>query len=114
MPSTNTEKLKDAAVPLPGAAFVQSLGGDFAMGMLVEMRRDMTELKVGVAELRVDVKHLTTTTESINGKVVILERKVEALVNWKNRVFGGVAVLVVLWGIFKALSGFVHFVPIGE
>lgn len=67
-----------------------------------------------MTELRVDVKHLNSTNESIEGKVETVERKVEVLVNWKNAVFGGAAVVAVLWGIFKALSGYVHLGPMGE
>jgi hypothetical protein len=97
MPATLTETLKNGSVTPPGTAFSQLLSGDVAMSMLLEVQR-------GVTELKVDVKHLTTTTESIKGKV-------EILVNGKNGVLGGVAVLAVLWGIFKALSGYVHIGP---
>jgi hypothetical protein len=104
MPATLTETLKNDSVTPPGATFGQLLSGDIAMSMLLEVQR-------GVTELKVDVKHLTTTTESIKGKVEILEGKVEILINWKSGVLGGVAVLAVLWGIFKALSGYVHIGP---
>jgi hypothetical protein len=104
MPATLTETLKNGSVTPPGTAFSQLLSGDVAMSMLLEVQ-------CGVTELKVDVKHLTTTTESIKGKVEILKAKVEILVNGKNGVLGGVAVLAVLWGIFKALSGYVHIGP---
>jgi hypothetical protein len=127
MSSAFTETPKNATFPSQGPAFAQSFGGDVAMAVLreiqsdlremrsdlSEMRRDVTELKVGVTELRVDVKHLTTTTESIERRVEIVERKVEVMVNWKFAVFGGAAVLAVLWGIFKALAGYVHFGSMG-
>lgn len=104
MPATLTETLTNDSVTPPGATSGQLLGGGVAMSMLLEVQR-------GVTELKVNVKHLTTTTESIKGKVEILEGKVETLVNWKNGVLGGVAVLAVLWGIFKALSGYVYIGP---
>jgi hypothetical protein len=78
----------------------QTLNGDAAMSMLLEVHRGMTVLEV-------EVKHLTAATDSIKGKV-------ESLVSWKNGIFGGAAVLAVLWGIFRTFSGFVHIGPVAE
>jgi len=85
---------------------------DVSMGMLLELQRSMVDLNVGVIELKVGARHLTTTAESIQGNVDILAKKVEVLVNWKNAVFGGVAVLAILWAIFKAFSDYVHIGPV--
>jgi electron transfer flavoprotein alpha subunit len=68
MPTTDTEAPNNDTVPPPGAAFSRPLSGYVVMSMFLDLRRDLTELKI-------DIKHLTTTTESIKGKVEILERK---------------------------------------
>jgi hypothetical protein len=95
---SDTEVSKNKTMSPAGNTFDSAFSGDLAMAMLLEVLR-------GLTELRVDVKHLTATTESIRGNVEILEKDVEILINWKKRVFGGVTVLAVLWGIFGALSG---------
>nr|WP_063571524.1 hypothetical protein [Luteibacter rhizovicinus] len=110
MPAIHIETPKNDVAQPKGST--QSLSGDVAMSMLLEVQRGVTDLKIGLTELKVDVKHLTTTTESIREKVETLEGKVESLVRWKSGVFGGVAVLAVLWGIFKAFSGYVHLGPV--
>jgi hypothetical protein len=92
---SEAETPSNSTLPPPGSTFGQTFSGDLAMSMLLEMHR-------GVTELKIEVKHLTTATES-------LKAKVESLVTWKNAVFGGAAVLAILWGIFKGLAGYVHF-----